>query len=142
MEKGTHRFSLRKKRDSKNGNHPEKRVFFEMTGKYVKGEEKEGTEKRIIKSKRIFKKEMHFDKKEKPRKNKYSREQKWECPKNRQELTQKRKFGQRHRERTNVLKTHKFVKMSNKKVNTYIWNMQMLQEEFFEMKDKKRRYGS
>ena len=48
-------------------------VFFEMTGKYVKGEDKEGTEKRIIKSKRIFKKEMHFDKKEKPRKNKYSR---------------------------------------------------------------------
>ena len=36
-----------------------------------KGEKKEGTEKRIIKSKRIFKKEMHFDKKEKPRKNKY-----------------------------------------------------------------------
>ena len=76
MEKGTHRFSSEKRRESKNGNHPEKRGFFEMTGKYVKGEEKEGTEKRIIKSKRIFKKEMHFDKKEKPRKNKYSREQK------------------------------------------------------------------
>ena len=30
-----------------------------MTGKYVKGEDKEGTEKRIIKSKRIFKKEIH-----------------------------------------------------------------------------------
>ena len=79
MEK-EHTVSLpKKKRDSKNGNHTEKRGFFEMTGKYVKGEEKEGTEKRIIKSKRIFKKEKNFDKKkEKPRKNKYSnqREQK------------------------------------------------------------------
>ena len=37
--------SLSKKRDSKNGNYPEKRVFFDMPGKYVKGEDKEGTEK-------------------------------------------------------------------------------------------------
>ena len=30
-----------------------------MTGKYVKGEDKEGAEKRIIKSKRILKKRYH-----------------------------------------------------------------------------------
>ena len=31
-----------------------------MTGKYVKGEDKEGTEKRIIKSKRIIKKKERY----------------------------------------------------------------------------------
>ena len=35
-----------------------------MTGKYVKGEDKEGTEKRIIKSKRIIKKKRYIQERE------------------------------------------------------------------------------
>ena len=37
--------SLSKKNDSKNGNYSEKLGFFQMSGKYVKGENKEGAEK-------------------------------------------------------------------------------------------------
>ena len=45
-------------------------------------------------------------------------------------------FGQMHRERTNVLKTHKFVKMYNKKVKRYLKHAEVA-GRVFEMKVKK-----
>ena len=71
-----HTVSLPKRKETAKTETIQKNVFFQMTGKYVKGEVKEGTKKRIIKSKRIFKKEMHFDKKENHKKKTFKKENK------------------------------------------------------------------
>ena len=139
---GTHRFSLslkKKKETAKNGNYSEKHGFFQMTGKYVKGEDKEGTEKGKSNQRESSKEEIHSKRttwKRNEGKNTYSRKRtkNENVQKTDKNLHKKEKFGQKHRERTNMQKNHTNLwKMSKKRKD--IWNMQKFQEEFFEMKD-------
>ena len=84
----------KKKRDSKNGHLFRKTWFFEITGKYVKGEDKEGTEKGSSNQRESSKKkEMHSKRTQKRNQGKTDirENKKMKMSKNRQEVTQKRK---------------------------------------------------
>ena len=99
-------FLFRKEKERAKTETIQKNVFFQMTGKYVKGEDKEGTEKRTIKSKRIFKKRYIQE-----------REQKMRMSQKQTRInTKKNIFLVKGIEKGQTCnKNYKFVKMSNKK---------------------------
>ena len=115
--KGTHRFSLSQKR-AKTEAVEKNVVFFQMTGKYVKGENKGQKKDSQIKENREKRDTFKKDKKEIPRKNKCSREQKMKLSKKQTRKNKKKKTffvkGIEKRQ-TYQKKTYKFVKMSKKR---------------------------
>ena len=101
-----HTVSLPKRKETAKTETIQKNVFFQMTGKYVKGEVKEGTKKRIIKSKRIIKKNIQ------------EREQKMRMSKKQTRINTKKEnifLVKGIEKKQTCKKAYKFVKMSNGK---------------------------
>ena len=111
-----HRFFLSKKKTAKT-DIVQKNVVFEMTGRYVKrenkGQNKDNQIKENLQKRDTFKKKDN--KKGETRKNRYSRKRENEnVQKQRRINTKETFFCQRQRGRTNMQKqTYKIVQMSN-----------------------------